>query len=339
MNRFINEHDHGYMDHLLDEKIVSLKKQVAEHLADEDIHVTKEDKEKWNTKDSDSSSSSDSSDDKNSVTSIPTKLSELENDMKFVTADDMSVYATEEEVRSWLDGYQTKGSSSSDGESSSSSTISGFNISTDKVSLSGVKSIYLDYTDGVLSIKPFTAQVATLTVSPTSAEYGTNVSVTLTANYTKDEMKKLQVSGGNLDDKTTITSTLTDTIVSISNNETYTLYYTPTEDTAGTAKATVSVSKRVYTWYSDTEGATSIPDDATSALYTGNPGSLSVNAKSGMYTYFAYPKDMMSYTKFTVNGFAYACKQITTCNKYSTDDYVIVQSTNPSLGSITVKTN
>ena len=81
MNGLINEHLHGgiveYVDRLLDEKIVMLKKELEQHLQDNSAHVTEEEKEKWNERDNSSSSSSDSSDDATSSTVIPTHVSDL----------------------------------------------------------------------------------------------------------------------------------------------------------------------------------------------------------------------------------------------------------------------
>jgi len=85
-----------------------MKRELREHTENNDIHVTAEDKERWNSTSEAIFGSSDSSDGDTSSTIIPTKVSDLENDVPYLTTDDMSVYATEEEVRSWLDNYVTK---------------------------------------------------------------------------------------------------------------------------------------------------------------------------------------------------------------------------------------
>lgn len=324
-----------------------------EHLNDKSAHVTDEEKEKWNEKECSSSGSSDSSDDATSSTVIPTKISELENDVNFLTTDDMSIYATEEEVRSWLDGYQEKdgvssgvgsgsgeGSEGDDDEVTDNVIISKFRIDPEKASLSGAKSIYLSYKDGKLSIKPFTAQTASLSVNPTSAEYGSTVNVTLTASYKQDEMQQVTVSGGNLGTKKIVT-TITDTVTGITNPVTYTLNYTPKEDNPGTSQATVNVSKKYYTWYSSGTTASSIPNDAQSSLLTGKPGSISINAPVGAYTYLAFPKSWnVNVANFKVGGFSFGYVSAGECSgKYGlTNDYVVIRSAQHSLGNITITT-
>lgn len=113
MNNFLNEHPYGtgeYVHRLLDEKIVMLSQNMSEHISDNDVHVTAEDKERWNSAADSILGSSDPSEEGNtsSSTIIPTKVSDLENDVPYLTSDNMSVYATEEEVRAWLDDYVTK---------------------------------------------------------------------------------------------------------------------------------------------------------------------------------------------------------------------------------------
>lgn len=360
MNGLINEHLHGgiveYVDRLLDEKIVMLKKELEQHLQDDSAHVTEEEKEKWNERDNSSSSSSDSSDDATSSTVIPSKISELENDVDYLTREDLSMYATEEEVRSWLDGYEMKSNMySGEGSGSEGSSdddddeytdeviIDKFRVDPSKTPLTGVKSIYLHYDrqDGKLSIKPFTAQTASLSVSPASAEYGTTVNVMLTAAYKMDEMTQVTVTGGNLGTKKII-QTLTDTISGITDTVSYTLNYTPKEDEAGKDTKSILVSKKMYIWHSNGSTQDSIPSNASSSLYTGKPGSITFDAPNGQYAYIAFPNSWnVNPATFKVGGFSFG--YISVKNNANgpyglTGDYTIIRSAQTGLGKTTINT-
>lgn len=84
-----------------------MKRELREHTENNDIHVTAEDKERWNSTSEAIFGSSDSSDGDTSSTIIPTRDDWMEDLKDYVTKDDMSVYATEAEVRAWLDNYVT----------------------------------------------------------------------------------------------------------------------------------------------------------------------------------------------------------------------------------------
>ena len=111
MNKFSNECPYGvgkYVDRLLDEKIELNKASVVEHINNGDVHVTLEDKERWNSTSEAVFSSSDTDEEGNVTIDIPTDISAFNHDVPYVSLSDMSVYATEDEVKTWLAGYLSK---------------------------------------------------------------------------------------------------------------------------------------------------------------------------------------------------------------------------------------
>lgn len=361
MNGLINEHLHGgiveYVDRLLDEKIMLLKKEIEQHIDDKSAHVTEEDKQKWNEPDTPSSSSSSSSGDATSSAVIPTHVSDLKQDIDYLKRDDLSYYATEEEVRSWLNGYWSKedvlpggGSSSedsSDDEVSDEDIIDKFRVSPNKTPLNNTKYIGLQFNDGKLSIKAFNAQTASLSTDKQNGiEYKTSSSVTITVNCKDEEMQSYVVSGGNLV-PVRDTKSVVDQISNMVNSITYTLNYTPKEDNAGTASAIVPVTKRYYTWYNTNANVNTIPNvDSSGSLSSKMPSQMTVNGPANCYIYIAYPTSWgVDISKFMDRdtNYPFVCEEVCTCNGPSsygeTNNYKIVRSKETSLGQVKVNTN
>ena len=169
-----------------------MKRELREHTENNDIHVTAEDKERWNSTSEAIFGSSDSSDGDTSSTIIPTKVSDLVNDEGYLK-EIPSYYATEDEVRSWLDNYVTitdyeagEGNhySGNEGEYVDGDIIDKFKISSDAVSInSGTKSLKLelDKVTNELKLKAIQAFTAKLKLSPTYLEYKQSGDVTATA--------------------------------------------------------------------------------------------------------------------------------------------------------------
>ena len=89
MNKFSNECPYGvgkYVDRLLDEKIELNKAYVVEHINNGDVHVTLEDKEKWNSVSEAVLNSSIEDDDGNPVIEIPENVSYFNNDANYVSS-------------------------------------------------------------------------------------------------------------------------------------------------------------------------------------------------------------------------------------------------------------
>ena len=93
---------------MLDEKITFNKQAIDLHINDGDVHVTAEDKERWNSASEAVFSSSDTDEEDNVTIDIPTNISAFNNDVPYVSLSDMNVYATEDEVKTWLAGYLSK---------------------------------------------------------------------------------------------------------------------------------------------------------------------------------------------------------------------------------------
>ena len=351
MNNFYNEHPYGvgeYVDHLLDEKITMLSQDMSEHISNDNIHVTAEDKERWNSTAEAIFGSSDPSDGDTSSTIIPTKVSDLENDVPYLTPDDMSMYATEEEVRSWLDDYVTKreyaeddgsGSYSGDnGEYVDGDIIDKFRIDENKTELAGAKYIYLDFENNRLKLKTSKAQTATVKVVPASMEYKTSGSVVVTATYVPADMQSLSLVSSTDATAHDATTPVTYTIASMNNNITFTLHYVPTEDVPGDAYTTLAVSKKYYKWYSSNASETTIPfSTATATLLTGKPSSINVNAGTGNYTYLAFPKSWnVNTANFKSGGFDFGHSTVNgdANGPYSeTEDCIIIKSSQTGLNA------
>ena len=213
----------------------------------------------------------------------------------------MSVYATEDEVRSWLGDYVTKREYAEDDGSSSYSGDNGeyidgdivdkFRIDENKTELAGAKYIYLDFENNRLKLKTSKAQTASISVYPPSLEYKTGGNVVVTATYVPAEMQSLSLVSSTDATAKDAATPVTYPIVSMNNDITFTLHYVPTEDVPGNAYTTLAVSKKYYKWYSSNASETTIPfSTATAALLTGKPSSINVNAGTGNYTYLAFPK-------------------------------------------------
>lgn len=93
-----------------DIKIAGMMGQLVQHESDNDIHVTKEEKEKLKSITNDSEDNSDLTEIKLTLNNkadkdeIPTKLSQLENDTNFISSIP-DFYTTEEEVKLLIEGY------------------------------------------------------------------------------------------------------------------------------------------------------------------------------------------------------------------------------------------
>lgn len=325
MSKHFNECPYGvgqYVDRLLDEKITLNKQQVLDHINNGDVHVTLEDKERWNSVSEAVLNSSSTDDDGTPTIEIPTLVSQLENDVPYVTLDDMSRYATEDEVRMWLGDYVTKQEyqddqnpeySGEDGEYVDGDIIDKFIIDGTKASLTGAKKVYLAFEAGRLKVKTSMAQTASLSVS-NGIEYKQGGSSTITATYTISDMTSVILKHGadavkTMPDKDHPSDVAADKQFvatyqtgEFQANDTYTLYYTPTEDSAGTVTATIPVLKRWYRWYSTTDGETTIPSGATSELRSSKPASMQCSASGTQYTYMAFPK---SWSNVNPDNFKY----------------------------------
>lgn len=351
MNRFYNERPYGvgeYVDHLLGEQQVLLKRELREHTENNDIHVTAEDKERWNSTSEAIFGSSDSSDGDTSSTIIPTKVSDLENDVPYLKEDDLSMYATEAEVRSWLDNYVTitdyeagEGNhySGNEGEYVDGDIIDKFQIDDTKAALAGAKSVYLAFEDNKLSVKVAKAQTASLKLIPDSLEYKSSGTVLARATFTPAEMQSLEVHSAL--DGTPRDASNGDVSYSITNFAqqcTFTLNYTPVSDTPGSAHADLKVAKRYYVWYDNANSSHTLTT-SEGTLLTGKPSSIAINAPSGKYTYLAFPKSWnVNVDNFKVGGFDFGNLAPVDANgPYGdTDDYIIVRSTEAGLeGTIT----
>lgn len=305
------------------------KKELNNHVLDKDVHVSSKEKEDWNN----CTCNGDGSGEGQEQIQIPTKLSELENDTNFVTAEGMSVYATEKEVRSWLDGYQKK-------DDIPEGTVLMQDVNCSKVSIKDAKSIGLSVQDNKISTKAYTAQIASIVSNISSAEYGTSPQITLTAQYKQGDMRSLSVTGGSFRN-TPISLQLVDEILNITQPIKYTLTFIPTEDPSGTAEVTISVSKRYYTWYSDNGNITTIPDNASNQLLTQKPSKININADSGKYTYIALPISWNADpSQFKVDGLSFANLIIGTCDgQYGLEnDYIIIRSSETGIGQLTITT-
>lgn len=355
MNRFYNERPYGvgeYVDHLLGEQQVLLKRELREHTENNDIHVTAEDKERWNSTSEAIFGSSDPSDGDTSSTIIPTKVSQLVNDEGYLK-EIPSYYATEAEVRSWLDNYVTitdyeagEGNhySGNEGEYVDGDIIDKFKINSDAVSInSGTKSLKLelDKVTNELKLKAIQAFTAKLKLSPTYLEYKQSGNVTATAEFTSGTMNSLSVWH---DNETTPVDVMSDPLYqhtySISpmpsTSIKFSLAYESINGDTNTVPANLSVAKRWYWWYSTTDGESTIPQNAQNELRTSKPAELQCAASSNQYIYMAFPKswavdaDKFKYDN-TLN-FEYGdANNVNTTKDASgfygdTNDYIIVQS-------------
>lgn len=351
MNRFYNERPYGvgeYVDHLLGEQQVLLKQELREHTENNDIHVTAEDKERWNSTSEAIFGSSDSSDGDTSSTIIPTKVSDLENDVPYLKEDDLSMYATEAEVRSWLDNYVTKATyeagesnhySGNEGEYVDGDIIDKFQIDDTKAALAGAKSVYLAFEDNKLSVKVAKAQTASLKLIPDSLEYKSSGTVLARAVFVPAEMQSLEVHyTGDGTPKDASAGDVSYNIQSLTQQQTFTLNYTPVSDTPGSAHANLNVSKRYYVWYDNANSSHTLTT-SEGTLLTGKPSSIAINAPSGKYTYLAFPRSWnVNVDNFKVGGFDFGNLEPVFINgPYGdTDDYVLVRSTEAGLeGTIT----
>lgn len=358
MNRFYNERPYGvgeYVDHLLGEQQVLMKRELREHTGNNDIHVTAEDKERWNSTSEAIFGSSDPSDGDTSSTIIPTKVSDLENDVPYLTTDDMSVYATEEEVRSWLDNYVTKdeyeegeGShySGNDGEYVDGDIIDKFQIDDTKAALAGAKSVYLAFEDNKLSVKVAKAQTASINTYSGGdvinfIEYGQSATVVAMAGFTNEEMNSVKIYSSSDPTPVDVTETKQTTyqVNNMQNPITYTVSYTPKDDVPGTNTKTVYVGRKLYIWASSNDSESSIPQNATGILYAGNPAPRPVNLQSGQYQYVAYP-NIWGISRFIDEGQNqdFAVTEITDhANGYGQGDYTIIRTTQSGLTNKTLK--
>ena len=344
MNKFSNECPYGvgkYVDRLLDEKIELNKASVVEHINNGDVHVTLEDKEKWNSVSEAVLNSSIEDDDGNPVIEIPENVSYFNNDANYVSSQDLSYYATEEEVRSWLNGYITReeyeaddgsGSYSGDnGEYVDGDIIDKFQLDTTKQNVAGTKSFYLAFEAGKLKLKRFTGQSASLS-QPEGVEYKQSASRTFTATYTDADMTSVVLKEGANTIKTFAqndhTCTVTFNAGDFTANKTYTLYYTPTEDTAGTDSKTIPVLKRWYMWYGGASASNTLTL-SSGTLSSGKPSSISVSAPTGQYVYLAFPTSWNVNTgNFKVGGFEFGHTTLSNINgPYGeTGDYKVIRS-------------
>lgn len=371
MSRFLNERPHGgvgqYVDTLLDEKIVMLKKQLEEHLKDSEAHVTEEEKEKWNEiKESVDPSSSEPSGDDTSSTIDPAQILELARELGFVTKDDIDEridqhFLTEAEFQSWVNELEENGRLLPAGGSGSSEggeggegddddvvtddvIIDKFRIDSTKVPLAGTKALFLSFENGRLSIKPFTAQTASISLSDTVKEYGWSGDITINVNYNENEMQEVVVKRDG--DSSVLFKNKKSHVYSIdklTSGIRFNLSYTPKEDTPGTGSAAISVQKRYYTWASSAINDKTLQGNGV--LAGGNPGSMSVTASSGQYAYFAWP------TSWGINvgnlkdaktnlGFAYEpVGEVNSPYEGDGSKYTIIRSAQANLGSLTIKTN
>lgn len=355
MNRFYNERPYGvgeYVDHLLGEQQVLLKRELREHTENNDIHVTVEDKERWNSTSEAIFGSSDSSDGDTSSTIIPTKVSDLVNDEGYLK-EIPSYYATEDEVRSWLDNYVTKdeyeeGESShysgNEGEYVDGDIIDKFKISNDAVSInSGTKSLKLelDSVTNELKLKAIQSFTARLQLYPSFVEYKRPETVNAKAVFTSETMNSLSVWNDNETTPVDITSDpLYEHSYSILSMPAtpikFSLAYESITGDTNTVTANLAVAKKWYWWYSTTDGENTIPQNAQNEVRTSKPAELQCTANTNQYTYMAFPKSWgVSADKFKYDNtlnFEYGDANNTNTTKDAsgfygdTNDYVIVQS-------------
>lgn len=357
MNRFYNERPYGvgeYVDHLLGEQQVLLKRELREHTENNDIHVTAEDKERWNSTSEAIFGSSDSSDGDTSSTIIPTKVSDLVNDEGYLK-EIPSYYATEDEVRSWLGNYVTtatyeadKGNHYSDNEEEyvDGDIIDKFQIDDTKAALAGAKSVYLVFEDNKLSVKVAKAQTASINTYSGGdvvnfIEYGQSATVVAMAGFTSEEMNSVKIYSSSNPTPVDVTETKQTTyqVNNMQNPITYTVSYTPKDDVSGTSTKTVYVGRKLYTWASSSGSESSIPQNATGVVYAGNPAPLNISLQSGQYQYVAYP-NVWGISRFIDAGQNedFAVVEITDhANGYGQGDYTIIRTTQSGLTNKTLK--
>ena len=224
--------------------------------------------------------------------------------------------------------------------------------------MANAKKVYLDFNaeTGILSVKTAAAQTASLSHTGDGIEYKQADSSTITAAYTDSDMFSVVLKHGDdsvktMPDKDNLSHDATDKQYTVSYaqgeflaSDTYTLHYTPTEDTAVPATTTIPVLKRWYSWYSTTDGETTIPNGANNELRSGKPSQFQCNASGTQYTYMAFPKSWnMNPNNFkydnTMNleyGDASHTNQTRDTSGFygDTNDYIIVQTRERGLDGI-----
>lgn len=362
MNNFYNEHPYGigeYEHRLLDEKIVQLSQNIAgieqnvtEHTSNDSIHVTEEDKERWNSAAEAISNSSDQTDDDTSSAMTAEDVLQLVDDQGYIK-EIPSHYATEEEVRSWLNDYVTYeyygthdggGSQNSNEDWTDGDIIDRFKLDeTAKPINSSTKSIRLVLNKEsneiqLQTIQSFSAQIK---ITPNHLEYKQPGKIKAEAIFTDGTMRSVEVWND-------LESTPVD-VMSLPHNYSiasmpassvkFNLAYESITGDTNTIYTSLSVYKKWYHWNSSTSGETTIPNDAQNELRESKPSDFQCTAGSQQYTYMAFPKSWnVNPANFTYGGMSFDYVKDgngdipETNGKYGdTNDYIIVQSTEKGL--------
>ena len=173
--------------------------------------------------------------------------------------------------------------------------------------------------------------VSTFSCTPATAEKGSTVNVALawTTNKTPTTLKL---------DGADVTGT-SKSITNVATDQSYSLVATDAKGNSSTKTATLTFLNQVY--YGAAENSNSITS-LTKVLSGSKAREITVDAGSGEYIYYAYPK-RLGVATFSVGGFAGGfetaeTKPLTNASGF-TEDYYVYRSGRSNLGNTTVTIN
>jgi len=176
-------------------------------------------------------------------------------------------------------------------------------------------------------------RITSFNISPSMAQKGSSVNVTLSWNYNK-EISSQTINGA------TLSSSLRQTTYSnVNSNSTYTLIGKSGEDTS-TQSVSINFCNGIY--YGKSSSTTYNSDfinSFTKILSDSKEHTVTVNAGIGEYIYYCLPT-RLGVPQFTVGGFSGGFNKVssisfTNSSGYS-ESYDIYKSTNANLGNTTI---
>lgn len=216
----------------------------------------------------------------------------------------------------------------------SGTSIDDVNTSTDKTwSSSKIDSQFKDIATKMDEISnPF--NINSFTVSPSTAQKGSTINVTVKWSYNKD------INSQTLNN-TTLDATLREkTFSSVNVDTTYTLNSTSTNNISKAKSGTVKFYNGIY--YGKSSSATydsSIINSLTKVLSDSKARTITVNAGTGEYIYYCLPS-RLGIPNFNVGGFDGGFNKVATVNFTNSDNfsenYDIYKSNNVNLGNTTI---
>ena len=173
--------------------------------------------------------------------------------------------------------------------------------------------------------------INSFTVSPSVAQKGSTINVTVKWSYNKDIKSQML-------NNTALDATLREkTFSSVKADVTYTLNATSTNNISKTKGGTVKFYNGIY--YGKSSSATydsALINSLTKTLSDSKARTITVNAGTGEYIYYCLPT-RLGVPSFNVGGFDGGFKKVATINFTNSDnfaeDYDIYKSTNANLGN------